>query len=137
MAGADQGSTGAHFMSAPRLPAPPAPGDGGRLRLLRARPGDVSRPLLGGRSGWGGRAPFRLPCPWTDDNGGLTGAAAALLWASWVIINGSIAEAKRRNMGAVVLLSIVATPLLGWLYISAVPPLPPDEDDCRNRKGRG
>lgn len=48
-------------------------------------------------------------------------AFGATIYLSWCFVNGLIAEAKSRDAGAVILASMLLTPLIGYLYIHGMP----------------
>jgi len=45
-------------------------------------------------------------------------------WLGWIILNYVIAKEKGRPGAPAVLVSLLLSPLLGYLYILALPPLP-------------
>lgn len=50
------------------------------------------------------------------------GFAAFVFYAAWCFVNGLVAGEKGRSVPAAALASIIATPLLVYLYLLAVPP---------------
>jgi hypothetical protein len=48
--------------------------------------------------------------------------AGLCFYLGWCVVNGMIADAKNRGTGTILLISILFTPLLPYLYLIAVPP---------------
>lgn len=46
------------------------------------------------------------------------------VWLVWSMLNLAIARAKNRDVGGVFALSLFLSPVLGYLYVAAVPALP-------------
>jgi hypothetical protein len=55
------------------------------------------------------------------------GIALALFWIVWSITNADIAHQKGRSIVQNLVFSLLCTPLIDWLYLVAVPPLPKKE----------
>jgi hypothetical protein len=51
-------------------------------------------------------------------------------YIAWCFVNGMLADQKNRSVPGVALLSLIATPLVVWLYIAFVPakPVPGQQD---------
>lgn len=55
---------------------------------------------------------------------GFLGFLAVVEYVSWSLVNMYIAQQKNRNMVSVAVISVLLTPILGYLYVAAVPTLP-------------
>ncbi len=58
-------------------------------------------------------------------------------WLLWSFVNRAIAREKNRNDWGVLFASVFLSPLLIWLYIAAVPPLPPEPSVPARERSQG
>jgi len=64
------------------------------------------------------------------------GIFVLLGWIIWSIVNALIAVEKGRSGGGIFAMSLFISPMLGYLYILAVPPLPKKVETEEDAQGK-
>lgn len=57
---------------------------------------------------------------------------APVFYLGWVVVNGLVAKERGRNAGAAVILSVIATPLLVYLYLVGIPVVRSEQTAARS-----